>query len=141
MDLSVFFFPFSNVNTAVLSPRHSQHRMKYVRTHTHTALPSLFFQNWSPLAADSCPVPDHPPFPPTIKQQVQSPGRTSERCDSAGAETLAGHIHCLPPFSVLLFFMHNECDKLFSVRCFTVNVTVSGRQHLLGLYDTAGQVS
>uniref|UniRef100_A0A8C2KU66 Rho-related GTP-binding protein RhoJ n=1 Tax=Cyprinus carpio TaxID=7962 RepID=A0A8C2KU66_CYPCA len=114
--------------------------MKYVCKHTHRSSLHVF-QNWSPLAVDSCPVPNQPPFPPTIKQQVQSSGSTSERCDTAGAETLLDkhtfYRHILDCF--ILFDMHNECNFFVVVFFFTVNVTVSGRQHLLGLYDTAGQ--
>ncbi len=40
--------------------------MKYVCKHTHrSSLP--VFQNRSPLAVESCPVPNQPPFPPTTR--------------------------------------------------------------------------
>lgn len=114
IDLSGFFFLLVVSTQPFFPPHHPQHRKKYVCEHTHrSSLP--VFQNRSPLAVDSCPVPNQPPFPPTTKQQVQSSGSTSEGCDTAGAETLLDkhtfYRHIL--HSIFLFDMQNECNNPF----------------------------
>lgn len=82
-DLSGFFsFYLCQHSRSLPLITHNTEWNMYARTH-RSFLP--VFQNWSPLAVDSCPVPNQPPFPPTTKQQVQSSGSTSEGCDTAGA--------------------------------------------------------